>query len=200
MTDGQENLDGTDPLDPKDGVKGLPEGLKYENGQITGTPKTEGEYKVTVTAEKDGKTTTREVTIKVVDEKRTDLSSKVDRNKCVPALLGAGLPLLALIPLGIDAQTAIPGLENLRAQLGSQVSNANTELQKQLGLLDPAMAAQAAHLNDQLRAAGSDLGQVAAGLALLAAGIGASALVATKCAPNNNNLKEEDMSPTSSKK
>ena len=37
-------------------MEGLPEGLTYENGVISGTPSAAGEYTVTVTAEAEGYT------------------------------------------------------------------------------------------------------------------------------------------------
>lgn len=171
--------------------------LEFTAGKITGTQTEAG----TVTATKNGQPTEHTVTFEIAEapkpatpqEPKPSLSSKIDRNKCVPALLGAGLPLLALIPLGIAAQTSIPGLENIQKQIGGQIQNANTELQKQLGIMNPEMAAQAERINGQLRAAGSSVVQAAAG-------IGAITLVAVKCAPNNDNLKEEDMSSTSSRK
>lgn len=85
-------------------------------------------------------------------------------------------------------------MENIQKQIGGQIQNANTELQKQLGIMNPEMAAQAESINGQLCAAGSDFVQVAAGLALLAAGIGAITLVAVKCAPNNDDLAPKDQS------
>ena len=172
------------------------------DGKITGTPTEAGTFTVTVTATKNGQPTERTVTFKIAEapkpakpqELKPSLSSKIDRNKCVPALLGAGLPLLALIPLDIAAQTSIPGLENIQKQIGGQIQNANSELQKQLGIMNPEMAAQAERINGQLRAAGSGVVQAAAGLALLAAGIGAITLVAVKCVPNNDDLAPKDQS------
>ena len=51
-------------------VTGLPEGLTYANGEITGTPTApKGDYTVTITAhDKDGNSTTETITIKVQEQ------------------------------------------------------------------------------------------------------------------------------------
>lgn len=114
-----------------------------------------------------------------------DASSQIDGSKCVPTLLGFGLPLLALVPLGIAAQSAIPGLSSIKEDIGAQIRNANTELQKQLGILDPNLAKAHENFNAQIAAAGADLSQVLFGLAALAYGIAAIATIATNCAPQD---------------
>ncbi|WP_143341270.1 hypothetical protein [Corynebacterium urinipleomorphum] len=167
--------------------------MVFPDDKSAGTP-TRGTFAVTVTATKNGQLTERIVTFEIAEASKPSLSSKVDRNKCVPALLGAGLPLLAPIPLGIVAQTSIPGLEDIQKQIGGQIQNANSELQKLLGIMGPEMAGQAERINGQLRAAGSSVVQAAAGLALLAADIDAITLVAVKCAPNNDDLAPKDPS------
>ena len=103
--------------------------------------------------------------------------------KCVPTLLGWGIPLLALIPLGIATQVSIPGLDGIKAQVNAQVQNINNQLQNQFGLMNPALAAQAEQINNQLRAAGADLGKVLGGLALLGVGIAMIASIAVNCTP-----------------
>lgn len=98
--------------------------------------------------------------------------------KCVASAVGFGLPLLALIPLGLAAQAAIPGLAPVRDEVSNQIREANSQLQQQLGVFQPALAAQAAAVNDQLRDFGTSAAQVGGAAALIAAGlIGGSAVL-----------------------
>lgn len=98
--------------------------------------------------------------------------------KCVASAVGFGLPLLALIPLGLAAQAAIPGLAPVRDEVSNQIREANSQLQQQLGVFQPALAAQAEAANDQLRDFGTSAAQVGGAAALIAAGlIGGSAVL-----------------------
>lgn len=107
-----------------------------------------------------------------------DASSQLS-DDCRDALLGWGIPLLALIPLGIAAQVAIPGLENIKRGIDEHLQAMNTQLQQQLGMLNPELAAQAKALND----AGNGLVGVLAGLGLLALGVTALMSILNKCVP-----------------
>ncbi|MGV0433048.1 YPDG domain-containing protein [Corynebacterium sp. 20_84] len=111
--------------------------------------------------------------------------SSSEREGCTESLIGFGLPLLALIPLGIASQTAIPGLQDIQAQVGRQIQDANSALQNQLGIMDPRLAKAAADFDAQLKGAGTNLNQVLGGLAVLAYGIAAITTIATKCGPGN---------------
>ena len=166
------------------------------NGDIKVTPNDDAvvgnEIKVTV-KDKDGNKVD-DFTVKIVEK---PISSS-QRKGCTESLLGFGLPLLALIPLGIAAQSAIPGLQAFQAQLDQQVRDMNTALQRQLGILDPNLARAAAEFDARLKGAGANLGQVLAGLAALAYGIAAIATIATKCGPSNNVLVEGDNGLSSS--
>ena len=113
------------------------------------------------------------------DDKGTDTGSSAKLGeKCVPTLLGWGIPLLALIPLSIATQASVPGLENIQNQVSEQIRRANTELQKQLGVMNPEMAKLAADLNDQY-------GRAARNVAVLALGIAALSSIAVNCAPGS---------------
>ncbi|MCZ9294582.1 YPDG domain-containing protein [Corynebacterium meitnerae] len=166
------------------------------NGDIKVTPNDDAEVgneiKVTV-KDKDGNKVD-DFTVKIVEK---PISSS-QRKGCTESLLGFGLPLLALIPLGIAAQAAIPGLQAFQAQLDQQVRDMNTALQRQLGILDPNLARAAAEFDARLKGAGANLGQVLAGLAALAYGIAAIATIATKCGPSNKDLVEGDNGLSSS--
>lgn len=107
-----------------------------------------------------------------------DASSQLS-DDCRDALLGWGIPLLALIPLGIAAQVAIPGLENIKRGIDEQLQAVNTQLQQQLDMLNPELAAQAKALND----AGNGLVGVLAGLGLVALGVTALMSILNKCVP-----------------
>ena len=154
-------------------------------GDITVTPKPEAKPgdTITVTVKDPAGKTVDTVTV-TIEKPREPLSSRVGE-KCVPTLLGWGIPLLALIPLGIATQANIPGLEGIQAQVGDQIRNINAELQKQAGVFNPEAARTAAQFNDQLRRLGADYGQVAGGLAVLALGITAISSIAVNCAPGS---------------
>ena len=117
----------------------------------------------------------------------------IDTGKCVATSLGFGLPLLALIPLGLATQMEIPGLSNVVADANAQLQAANTRIQQQLGLFNPEIAAQVDAANRQLAQFGTDLGTVAGGLALIAAGILAGTLIYDNCSPNGGGSSVKDL-------
>ena len=117
----------------------------------------------------------------------------IDTGKCVATSLGFGLPLLALIPLGLATQMEIPGLSNVVADANAQLQAANTQIQQQLGLFNPEIAAQVDAANKQLAQFGADLGTVAAGIALIAAGILAGTLIYDNCSPNGGGSSVKDL-------
>ena len=108
---------------------------------------------------------------------------EIDVPKCVATSVGFGLPLIALLPLGLATQIQIPGLSEFVAQANAQVKNANTQIQQQLGIFNPQLAAQVEAINGQLAQYGTDLATVAAGLALIAAGILAGTIIYDNCSP-----------------
>ena len=193
----------------KDGSGEVPEGSTLEvegpgkaellpNGDIKVTPnddaKVDDEIKVTV-KDKDGNKVD-DFTVKIVEK---PISSS-ERKGCTESLLGFGLPLLALIPLGIATQAAIPGLQAFQAQVDQQIRDMNTALQRQLGILDPNMARAAAEFDARLKGAGANLGQVLAGLALLGYGIAAIATIASTCDPKNPEKRDSKLDFSSSLK
>ena len=117
----------------------------------------------------------------------------IDTGKCVATSLGFGLPLLALIPLGLATQMEIPGLSDVVADANAQLQAANTQIQQQLGLFNPEIAAQVDAANKQLAQFGADLGTVAAGIALIAAGILAGTLIYDNCSPNGGGSSVKDL-------
>ncbi|WJY65058.1 YPDG domain-containing protein [Corynebacterium aquatimens] len=140
----------------------------------------------TVTVESNGNTET----IKVV---REGLSSQLEgatkdgvskKDMCVGSLIGMGVPLALLVPVGLALAAGLPALRPVIDQVSFQIQSANTALQQQLGIFNPDMARAIAQVDLQLKEARISLGQVAFGLALLAAGLTAVGVVASNCSPN----------------
>ena len=163
-----------------------------------------GGKKVETTTDKDGKWTVKVpagVELKPGDKvivsdgagNETNAQVGIDTGKCVATSLGFGLPLLALIPLGLATQMEIPGLSDVVADANAQLQAANTQIQQQLGLFNPEIAAQVDAANQQLAQFGADLGTVAAGIALIAAGILAGTLIYENCSPNGGGSSVKDL-------
>ena len=165
----------------------LPDGLTFKDGKITGTPTKVGDFKVAFTTkDEEGKVIdTREVTFKISEAAKPAEPREVNE-KCLATSLGFGLPLLALIPVGLATQMEIPGLSNMVGDVNAQLQNANTQLQQQLGLFNPEVAVQVDAINQQLAQYGTDLGTVAGALALIAAGILAGTIIYDACAPEGS--------------
>ncbi|MDK8799792.1 YPDG domain-containing protein, partial [Corynebacterium coyleae] len=108
----------------------------------------------------------------------------IDTGKCIATSVGFGLPLIALLPIGLATQLEIPGLSDIAAQANAQIQNFNTQMQRQLGVFNPQMASQVDAINSQLARYGTDIGTVLGGLALIAAGILAGTIIYDNCSPN----------------
>ena len=109
--------------------------------------------------------------------------SDAERGRCVATAVGLGLPLLALIPIGLATQVAIPGISPVVQDVSKRIGDANVQLQQQLGIFNPQLAGQIASVNDQLRGFGADVVKVGGALALIAAGILGTALLVKNCTP-----------------
>ncbi|MCT1451190.1 hypothetical protein [Corynebacterium sp. p3-SID1194] len=110
-------------------------------------------------------------------------SSITDNDKCRTAVLGWGIPLAVLVPVGLLANAAVPGLRALRHAAGDFVREANAQFQNQIGVMNPELAALQANFNDQLRQFNTDITQLAFGAAFLGLGVGALAHLGTACSP-----------------
>ena len=66
--------------------------------------------------------------------------------KCIAGIVGLTAPLLLAIPVGILSQVQIPGLEGLSAQINAAIQDANTQIQKGLGIYDENRSATAAEI------------------------------------------------------
>ena len=223
FTDEQEKEAGTDPKDPnskpsegggvKDTTPPTVDAIKPGDKTISGTGDRPNEdiivnlpdgTKVETETDKNGKWTIEvpagvelkpgdKVTVSDGDGNKATEQVGIDTGKCVATSLGFGLPLLALIPLGLATQMEIPGLSNVVADANAQLQAANTRIQQQLGLFNPEIAAQVDAANRQLAQFGADLGTVAAGIALIAAGILAGTLIYDNCSPNGDGSSVKDL-------
>lgn len=136
------------------------------------------------------------INIKIVERGLTD----DERNKCIVTSVGFGLPLLALIPIGLATQMAIPGLSDVVAQANAQIQSANTQLQQQLGVFNPQIAGQVAQIDAQLKQFGTDVATVTGGLVLVAAGILAGTIIYDNCSPEGgSSVKDLELKGSSSK-
>ncbi|MDL0401958.1 putative Ig domain-containing protein, partial [Corynebacterium lehmanniae] len=223
FTDEQEKEAGTDPKDPnskpsegggvKDTTPPTVDAIKPGDKTISGTGDRPNEdiivnlpdgTKVETETDKNGKWTIEvpagvelkpgdKVTVSDGDGNKATEQVGIDTGKCVATSLGFGLPLLALIPLGLATQMEIPGLSNVVADANAQLQAANTRIQQQLGLFNPEIAAQVDAANRQLAQFGTDIGTVAGGLALIAAGILAGTLIYDNCSPNGGGSSVKDL-------
>ncbi|WP_311523688.1 YPDG domain-containing protein [uncultured Corynebacterium sp.] len=131
---------------------------------------------------------------------KIQIGETIDTGKCVATSVGFGLPLIALLPLGLATQIEIPGLSDFAAQANAQIQNANTQLQQQLGIFNPQLAAQVEGLNKQLGQYGTDIATVAGGLALIAAGILAGTIIYDNCTPGGgSSVKDLELKGSSGK-
>ena len=184
---GDKTISGTGDRPNEKIIVELPGGKKVE----TETDK-DGKWTVKVPSDVELKPGDKVIVSDGAGNKATEQVG-IDTGKCVATSLGFGLPLLALIPLGLASQMEIPGLSNVVADASAQLQAANTQIQQQLGLFNPEIAAQVDAANKQLAAFGTDLGTVAAGLALIAAGILAGTLIYDNCSPNGGGSSVKDL-------
>ena len=116
-----------------------------------------------------------------------------ERKRCIATSVGFGLPLLALIPIGLATQTAIPGLSPVVEQYSEQIRLANARIQQELGVFNPEIALQVEVINKQLRQFGLDVATVGAGLALIAAGILTGTVIYDNCTPGGIGSSVQDL-------
>ena len=116
-----------------------------------------------------------------------------ERKRCVATSVGFGLPLLALIPIGLATQTAIPGLTPVVEQYSEQIRLANVRIQQEMGVFNPEIALQVEVINKQLRQFGLDVATVGAGLALIAAGILTGTIIYDNCTPGGIGSSVQDL-------
>ena len=133
---------------------------------------------------------------------KPDTAPGIDTGKCVATTLGFGLPLIALLPIGLATQIDLPGLTPIANEVSARLEQTNSQIQQQLGVFNPQVAGQVAEINARLKEVGADLAMVAAGIALIAAGILAGTLIYDNCAPGggfNSSVKDAKLKGSSGK-
>ena len=169
--------------------------------------------KITVTVkDKDGNVIG---TVSSIVDKKADEPSKptnptgtpapqepaIDKGKCAASAVGFGLPLLALIPIGLATQMSIPGVSEFVENVSKDLEGANAQIQQNLGMFNPQTAQALSQMNEQLRKAGFDLASVGAGIAVIAAGIIAGTIIYDNCAPggSKSSVKVDSLQGSSGK-
>lgn len=124
-----------------------------------------------------------------------------DAGKCAASAVGFGLPLLALIPVGLATQMSIPGVSEFVENVSKDIERANAQIQRNLGTFNPQTAQALSQMNEQLRKAGFDLATVGAGIAVVAAGILAGTIIYDNCAPGGpkSSVKVDSLKGSSGK-
>ena len=183
----------TGELVDKDGnrIKGANVTIDKDGNIIVSVPEGTPAGEAWVVVKEDGKE---------IHRFKIQIGETIDTGKCVATSVGFGLPLIALLPLGLATQIEIPGLSDFAAQANAQIQNANTQLQQQLGIFNPQLAAQVEGLNNQLGQYGTDIATVAGGLALIAAGILAGTIIYDNCTPGGgSSVKDLELKGSSGK-
>ena len=180
--DNGKAIDGAEvTVDPETGEISVtvPEGTKAQNATVEVKDKDGkkvGDIDIEITEPKDNTGTGAAAGD---DEGDESLSSKIGE-RCLATGLGAGIPLLFLIPVGLASQLNIPGLKEFVAPIDAQIQALNTQLQKQAGIFQGPLAGQAAAFDAQLKRFGLNAGSIA----LIAAGALAIGLIADACTPD----------------
>ena len=191
-----KNKDGN-PTEAPEGTtfgpgKNAPDGVKVnENtGEITVTIPEDANPgdKITVPVEvtyPDGSKDNVDVTVTVEQPNVGDRNKpEIDTGKCIASALGFGLPMIALLPLGLASQVDVPGLTPIANELSARLEQANSQIQQQIGVYNPQLAGQVAEINARLKSVGADLFTVATSLALITAGILTGTMIYNNCVPD----------------
>ncbi|WP_342318468.1 YPDG domain-containing protein [Corynebacterium mayonis] len=155
------------------------------NGSLVVTPSQDaqpGDKIVIVVRDNDDKVIDT-VTVTIVEPTKGSSLDEDQLGRCIATSLGFGLPLLGLIPLAIASEMQIPGLAPITDQINSQLADFNAMIQQRLGLFDPALAAQAEQIDNELRKFGLNLSQAIGSLAAISAVVLAGLVIADACTP-----------------
>ena len=106
-------------------------------------------------------------------------------DRCIGTGLAVGLPLLLLVPAGLAGQLGIAGSSALMDPVNAAIQDANTQIQNQIGLLDPNAAQAVEDLNAMLAPFGVTAGQAAIGVGMVAAGVAGTAAILDACTGGN---------------
>ncbi|MHA6602106.1 Ig-like domain-containing protein [Corynebacterium coyleae] len=184
---GDKTISGTGDRPGEDIKVTLPNGTVVET-----TTDKDGKWEIKVPSDVELKPG-QKVIVEDGDKNSTEATVGIDTAKCVATSVGFGLPLIALLPIGLATQLEIPGLSDFAAQANAQIQNANTQIQQQLGIFNPQLASQVDAINAKLGQYGTDLATVAGGLALIAAGILAGTIIYDNCSPNGGGSSVKDL-------
>ncbi|WP_210386494.1 YPDG domain-containing protein, partial [Corynebacterium sp. HMSC30G07] len=169
-----------------------PDGVKVDEntGEITVTIPEDAKPgdKITVpvvVTYPDGSKDNVEVTVTVEQPNVGDRDKpEIDTGKCIASALGFGLPMIALLPLGLASQVDVPGLTPIANELSARLEQVNSQIQQQIGVYNPQMASQVAEINARLKSVGADLFTVVTSLALITAGILTGTMIYKNCVPD----------------
>ncbi len=118
-------------------------------------------------------------------DSRPDDTPQVDREKCVQSVVNYGLPLLALLPLGLATQINIPGLKTLVDEIDAWFIANNNKLQMDLGIFDREAADYALRFNAKLREVAPYAADAAIGVTMVAMGVLAGTMIYDACTPDD---------------
>ncbi|WP_370511811.1 hypothetical protein, partial [Corynebacterium sp. NML180780] len=214
-----ENPTGKTTVTAKDeDGKGVPAKIDPATGEILVTPGEGIDGPITVTVEDPSLDEPATVEVPVLghaagiddneSEDPTDPTTTTsapqgpaDPGKCAASAVGFGLPLLALIPVGLATQVSIPGISEFVENVSKDIERANAQIQRNLGTFNPQTAQALSQMNEQLRKAGFDLATVGAGIAVVAAGILAGTIIYDNCAPGGpkSSVKVDSLQGSSGK-
>ena len=151
-----------------------------------------GDKIVVTVKDKDGKVIdTVTVTVDKPDSSSHSSLTDDERQRCIATSLGFGLPLAALVPLGLALRMNIPGLTPVVDELSLQIQSVNNDLQRNLNIFNPQAARTAQEIDIRLRSFGIDLATAGAGLLALLAGIATISAIASACTPGDGSSIED---------
>ena|GEM_PF-2531519 len=104
-------------------------------------------------------------------------------DRCIPAAIGLTIPLLALIPLHLLQQVSIPGLDAYSAEINSRITQANNQIQQQLGIFDENTARAVQEFNAQVHRIGAENQQILQWAGIAAAVVGVASYLFYFCVP-----------------
>lgn len=107
-------------------------------------------------------------------------------DRCIPAVIGLGIPLLATIPLSLLQQVSIPGLDAYSAEINSRITQANNQIQQQLGIFDENTARMVQEFNAQVNRIGAENQQILQWAGISAAIVGVASYLFYFCVPRPN--------------
>lgn len=154
---------------------------------------------VTVTETPDSVITTV-TAVKMPNSSLKEGSSKdIVDERCLPAALGLGIPLLALIPLQLMKDLRIPGLDQFANQVNSEIAAANNDIQQRLGVFDENTARMVEEFNAQISRLQTENAEVIQAAGIIAALTAVAGYLAYFCVPRAETDNSSRTEPSSSK-